>query len=114
VAAAVEPSRSAFLRTAVHWPYPFSPVAHPEDKLALEAELRRELKAGHPLFGLPVAAIGRRYDQDDVLFEILDGSGRVAEVHLTWAGEREKPPWPGTVLFDSFAEWVETVREEYP
>jgi hypothetical protein len=50
----------------VEWPYPFSPIEHPEDKPAFEAELRRELKPGHPLFGLPVAAIGRRYDQDDV------------------------------------------------
>jgi hypothetical protein len=47
------------------------------------------------------------------LFQFLDGSGRVAEVHLTWAGERERLPWPGTRLFDSFAEWVKSVRQEY-
>jgi hypothetical protein len=79
----------------------------------LEAELRRELKPGHPLYGLPVAAIGRHQAQDDVLFELLDGSGRFAAVHLTWAGEKEKPPWPGTALFHSFAEWAESVRDEY-
>jgi hypothetical protein len=97
----------------VAWPHPFSPIAYADDKPAFEAELRREVKPGHPLFGLPVAAVGRRYDQDDVLFELLDGSGRVAQVHLTWAGERERPPWPGTALFDSFAAWVESVNEEY-
>jgi hypothetical protein len=98
----------------VEWPPPFSPIEYPEDKPAFEAELQRELKPGHALFGIPVAAIGRRYDQDDVLFELLDGSGRVAEVHLTWAGEHERPPWPGTALFGSFADWVESVKREYP
>ena len=93
----------------MEWPHPFSRIEHPEERLAFEAELRRELKPGNPLFGLPVAATGRRYDQDDVLFQLLDGTGRVAEVHLTWAGERERPPWPGTALFDSFAGWVELV-----
>ncbi len=96
------------------WPHPFSAMEYPEDGRAFEAELLRELKPGHALFGLPLAAAGRRYDQDDVLFEVLDGSGRVAEVHLTWAGDRERPPWPSTSLFDSFAEWAAAVREEYP
>ncbi len=97
----------------MEWPSPFFPIEHAEDKPAFEAELRRELKSAHPLFGAPVAAIGRRYDQDDVLFALLDGSGRVAEVHLTWAGEKEQPPWPGTAVFESFAEWVEAVRDEH-
>jgi hypothetical protein len=107
----ISTGRSLTEETVVEWPFPFAPIEHPEDRLAFEAELRRELKSGHPLYGVPVTAIG--YDQDDVLFELLDGSGRVAEVHLTWAGEKEKPPWPGTALFDSFAEWVESVKEEY-
>ena len=98
----------------MEWPHPFSPLEHPADKAAFEAELRREVKPGHPLFGAPVAAIARRYDQDDVLFELLDGSCRVAEVHLTWAGDRESPPWPGTALFGNLAEWAEAVKEEYP
>jgi len=92
--------------------YPFSSIEYAEDKTAFEAELLRESKPGHALFGIPVAAIGRRYDQDDVLFELLDGSGRVAEVHLTWTGERERPPWPGTTLFASFEDWAESVRDE--
>ncbi len=96
------------------WPYPWSPIEFPDDKPVFEAELLRELKAGHPLFGVPVSVIGRRYDQDDVLFALQDGSERIAEVHLTWAGEREKPPWPSASLFESFAAWVESVREEYP
>ncbi len=97
----------------MEWPYPFAAIEYADDKPAFETELRREVKPGHPLFGLPVAAMGRRYDQDDVLFEVKDGSGRVAEVHLTWAGERETPPWPGTALFGSIAEWVKAVQDEY-
>jgi hypothetical protein len=97
----------------VNWPGPWSPIKYPEDVQAFEGELQRELKPGHPLFGLPLVAIGRRYDQDDVLFELRDGSGRVAQVHLTWAGEREQPPWPGTFIFENTAVWIESVTEEY-
>jgi hypothetical protein len=97
----------------VEWPYPFSSIEHPQDKRALEAELTRELKPGHPLFGLWAAAIGRRHDQDDVVFELLDGSNRIAEVHLTWSGNNEKPPWPGTTLFENFPAWVEAVKAEH-
>ena len=96
----------------MEWPFPFGPIELEQDKLGLEAELRRELKSGHPLFDLPIKAIGRRFDQDDVLFEILDGSDRVAQVHLTWAGDKEKPPWPDHAIFNSFDEWVEWVKEE--
>lgn len=97
---------------SVEWPFPWSPIEF-DDKLNFEAELLRELKPEHPLFGVPVSALGRRYDHDDVLFGLQDGSGRIAEVHLSWAGERENPPWPDTSLFESFAAWVEVVREEY-
>jgi hypothetical protein len=97
----------------VQWPYPFSAIEDPEQQAAFEAELKRELKPGHPLFGVLVGAVGWNCGQDDVLFELRDGSGRVAQVHLTWAGERETPPWPGTLLFDNFADWVEGVKEEY-
>jgi hypothetical protein len=96
----------------MEWPQPFVPIDRPETKSAFEAELQRELKPGHPLFGIRVMAIGARYDQDDVVFELLDGSGRFADVHLTWAGEKETPPWPGVALFESFIEWAKSVNEE--
>jgi hypothetical protein len=70
------------------------------------------LKPGHGLFGLPLLAIGEK--GDDVLFALLDGSGRVAEVHLTWKGEAERPPWPGAGLFDSFAAWAAAVKRDFP
>lgn len=95
----------------MEWPYPFLPIEDPQARRVFEVELQREVKPGHPLFGLPVAAIGQRQDQDDVLIELLEGSGRVAEVHLTWAGEKERPPWPATTLFGSFAEWASSVEQ---
>jgi hypothetical protein len=71
----------------------------------LADELRRELPAGHILAGLPVIARARRQDRDDVLFEILDGSGRLAQVHLTYQAESD-PRWPTTVVFPTEADWL--------
>jgi len=96
----------------MEWPWPFGAIEEVDHRFSLEAELRRELKPGHPLFGLPARAIARRSDQDDVLFKLLDGTGRVAEVHLTWA-RNEKPPWPRVELFASLAEWIERGRDEF-
>ena len=69
-------------------------------------QLETEVAPEHVMFGLPVCLIGR--DQgDDALFEILDGSGRVAVVHLTWSKAREVPPWPGTTLYSNIEEWAQ-------
>jgi hypothetical protein len=95
----------------MEWPSPYSAIEHRAEGLALEAELLREVKPEHPLFGIPLDAIAR--DQDDVLFAFRDGTGRFAEVHLTWAGARERPPWPGTTLFDSLSAWAKSVRDKY-
>ena len=68
----------------MEWVRPWQPFDLPSHVASFEAELRRELSPGHPLYGLPLRAIGRRPDRDDALFAIRDGSGRVAQVHLTW------------------------------
>jgi hypothetical protein len=66
----------------------------------LVQELHRELCSDHILFGVSVRPIGRREDCDDVLFELTDGSNRVALVHLTYAQHPETNPlWPSTQLF---------------
>jgi len=92
----------------VEWLAPWHSVADDPSQLAgMERELRRELSAGHPLYGLPVRTLGRRQDCDDVLFAVEDGTGRVAVVHLTWTSQPpERPPWPGTVVYPSFEAWV--------
>jgi hypothetical protein len=72
----------------------------------MEAELHLELSADHALYGLPAVARARRYDRDDVLFEI--DNGRVAEVHLIWRKGREPDArWPTTKIYESIAAWTE-------
>ncbi len=63
-------------------------------------ELQLELPEGHALSGVSVIPVARRTSNDDVLLEISDGSGRLAEVHLTWRGSREILPFPETHIFD--------------
>ena len=94
----------------IEWLEPWVPIQRPDEREALQAVLHSELSASHPLFGLSVVALARRYDQDDVLFELSDG--RVAEVHLTWSHKPERDSaWPRTTIFSSAAVWAErTIR----
>ena len=87
------------------WPDGWSPIDE-SSPLAegYVAELGRELTTGHFLAGIPVAAIGG--SGDDVLYRLLDGTDRVAVVHLTWAGRAEAAPWPHTALFEDLDRWV--------
>ena len=75
-------------------------VERPDLAAAYQREMRAELGPGHPLFGVPAAAVGKHDGSDDVLFQVLDGSGRVVVVHLTWVRHPELPPWPITTFFD--------------
>lgn len=92
----------------MEWLVPWHPVGDdPTQVIGMERELKRELSAGHPLFGLPVKTLARRQDCDDVLFALQDGTGRVAVVHLTWThSPPEHPPWPGVTLFPSLERWA--------
>ncbi|QEH35600.1 hypothetical protein OJF2_41530 [Aquisphaera giovannonii] len=78
----------------------------------LTAELARELSPGHPLSAIPVAAVALGPDPDDVLFRLLDGSGRLAVVHLTWRQGIESLPWPFTTLYDDEAAWLSHAHAE--
>ena len=74
----------------------------------LEAELRKELAAGHPLHSLNVRAVAQRIDADDVLFEVDSPDFRYAVVHLNWTGEPERDPqWPQTETFATFQDWAD-------
>ena len=90
------------------WFAPWEPIETPAESESLLSELKRELPASHPLSGLAVRAIGRSCIDDDVLFEIEDGSRRVALVHLTWRADREVMPWPATSLYEDFSAWTES------
>jgi hypothetical protein len=59
------------------------------------------------LFGKAVQAILVSTASDDVLFDVLDEDGKVAEVHLTWSRHPEVFPWPATIVFDSLDDWVQ-------
>lgn len=74
----------------------------------LETELARELGPGHVLAGRRAVAVGRRMDNDDVLFYLPDGPALLAVVHLTWTGQRERTAdWPHAELYQSVAEFAE-------
>jgi hypothetical protein len=90
------------------WLEPWCSVADKRDLAdGLVRELQRELATDHPLFGLPVEAVGRRCDCDDVAFRLLDGSGRFAVVHLTWIrNPPDRPPFPWTTIFESCDQWI--------
>ncbi|HVL15676.1 MAG TPA: hypothetical protein VM529_24100 [Gemmata sp.] len=73
----------------------------------LERELNAEVAPGHALFGVRVSALARRGDCDDVLFQLHDGTDRVAVVHLTWKrNPPDIPPYPGTTLFTDIEHWL--------
>ena len=78
----------------------------------LVAEMQRELPIGHALHGIAVTALGRWDDKDDVLFALLDGTGRLAAVHLTFQVETDVR-WPGFSMFASEAEWIEKMQADH-
>jgi hypothetical protein len=91
----------------LQWLMPWQPIAGVTEAAPFEAELQRELVACHPLFGVAVNAIGVGFN-DDVLFQLHDGSDRVAVVHLTWRGRAEiDPRWPDTDIYDNLQDWIE-------
>jgi hypothetical protein len=93
------------------WLEPWEPVSDSADILI--CELRRELAEEHVLFKVPVAAVARRTDSDDVLFATIESSKPLAVVHLTWSGRSEPDPlWPHTTLYDGWQDWI--VRCQIP
>jgi hypothetical protein len=70
---------------------------------------RTEAGKGHVLHGVELRAIARSNRTDDVLFEAL---GKLAQVHLTWSGRAERPPWPETSWFETFETWRTAAERE--
>jgi len=87
-------------------PEPWYPINDVPAARTLADELACELSDGQLLFGVAVEAVARRADRDDVLFRLLDGSGRLAVVHLTWRGQAEPPPWPVAALYTDETDWL--------
>ena len=53
-----------------------------------EHQLVLEICPDDEIYGIPAKIIGRGQG-DDAVFDLLDGSGRVAFVHLKWGKSRE-------------------------
>lgn len=86
------------------WPDGWHSVGARSAGHAWEKELRLEVGPKHILWQRDVRLIARRHNRDDALFELSDG--RVAEVHITWAGHQEPDEkWPWTIVFASLDEW---------
>jgi hypothetical protein len=86
---------------------------NPADANPLEAELKRELSPGHPLFGRNLRAIARRDGYDDVLFTPTGDLTPVYWVHLTWAAETD-PAWPWTEQYQTLAEFADDWAKDNP
>lgn len=91
----------------ITWREPWSPVATEAHRTKLEAELQKEVAAGHVLHGRGVRALAVRADQDDVLFVVSDPE-QLAVVHLSYSSGADHPPWPTTTLFDAVSQFVAT------
>src|SRR5690348_6651888 len=86
------------------WLIPWRPFKGEGDATA--RELYSEVGEKHILHGIKVRAVAHRQDRGDALFELLDGSGRFAVVHLTFAQHPERNPcWPRTEIYPDFSQF---------
>lgn len=70
-----------------------------DQRSRFEEQLRREVMAGHPLFGVAATALAQG-DGDAVLFMLPSHTRPLAVVHLTWEGG-QRDPLPRTAFADS-------------
>ena len=94
-----------FDASQIQWRKPWLAIL-PDHASLGEAEVHREMCAGHILFGRWVTAVGRRQDCDVFLFYLGGVPPQFAVVHLTFQKE-SRPNSPSTSLFDSLAAWTE-------
>ena len=92
----------------LNWLHPWQSVDDwtPDQRRKIENQLNVEVGPTHPLYKTSVATIGVRCDCDDTLFQLNDGTGRFAVVHLTFRQSQEPMPWPNTQLFESFEDFI--------
>lgn len=97
------------------WPTSWFPINQQEQggtAASLEAELRREVRSGHPLYGVDCKAVARNEaEPDDVLFVTSNPEMPLAFVHLTWKAEHD-PAWPYTVGYAGWKEFRSAWLEE--
>ena len=90
------------------WLEPWHPIDNSDDAQIFETQLQKELPSDHALSGKQLRAVGRRYDQDGVLFLIV-GESSVAEVYLDWlSAPVHNSELPFARLYPDEDTWVET------
>ena len=93
----------------VKWLEPWCPFEESQEiKASISEELRRELGKDHVMSGVSCSPVARRRDCDDTLFELLDGTGRFAVVHLTFSGRiEENSRFPETEVYRDWNQFEE-------
>lgn len=83
--------------------------ATPEEKIAMENELKLELDKDHVLYDKKCETVARRGSfSDDVLFLVPSQPKPFAVVHLTWASRREEDPtFPSTIFYSSNQDFID-------
>lgn len=86
----------------LEWLEPWTSVADAE----LEAELRREVGGEHPLHGQEAVCVGRRVDNDDVLFYLPSAMMPLAVVSLNRESIGNSEELPVTNFYDSVEDFI--------
>jgi hypothetical protein len=80
------------------------------EQARLDEELRRELKPGHRLYGTSLTVVAR-HRKRGVFLTFITGTDQVVDVHLTWAGDYEKPPRPEARVYRNPATWRKAIAD---
>ena len=65
-------------------------------------QLQTQLGPDHVMYGLPVRIVGSYGASTALLFEILDGTGRLAVISVTWENVEHSLSLPDTTIYPSF------------
>ena len=65
-------------------------------------KLQSQIGPEHVLYGLPVRIVGSYGGSQELLFEILDGTGRLAVIGVTWEGFEHSFSLPDTTIYPNF------------
>jgi ankyrin repeat protein len=65
-------------------------------------QLQTQVGPEHVMYGLPVRIVGSYGGSKALLFEILDGSGRLAVINVTWENVEHSFSLPDTTLYPNF------------
>src|SRR5437667_3945419 len=95
------------------WLVPWRPIENGRADDRTAKELYAEVCETHILSGIQARPVACRQDCDDVLFELLDGSGRFAVVHLTYSQHPEPDPrWPETSIYRDWDEFLRAMKAD--